>query len=373
MPSLPAFNRIVLLAFILLVGMICIDKTSISETINTGNKNMATAQDLLSGKITANMSPSVLFTPGGTTAGISGGGGSFASIPSGGGDTSGGGDYYVPQRDTTYDQWGGRTNYDNLINNFNTQKDNSINSVYAAGDAFGTQYGRNITDWLENLGMGQRKIDAKAANNDLAKLQGVQGVQGMVGRGIRSSQTMLGNKNAGDSSAAGAIANAYGQQGRRQLANIGNQYEQGNQEIKLDQEGFDITANQGMRGLLGSKEDKINELTNSAQQQLAALDAQIAGQSLPNRIAIEQEKNTVKQNLIQKLQAFDNQLTQGRQGVQATTADQRREEAQRLAGLGTDLGAGAFDFTTEMPGQFQGVGPAGGALPLFTLGRNRKR
>ena len=270
-----------------------------------------------------------------------------------------------------YAAWGGEAAYNSLVNEYNAQKGNIFNSASEAGDAYGSQYGRGITTFLENARLGQNALDLKGAKNELAKSQGVQGVLGMVGRGIKSAGVMLAGKNAGNSSAAGALANAYGDQGRRQLGSIGNQYEMGNQELATDQNAFDVQAQQGIRELQGKKDDFINSTVLDARNQLAALDAKIAGASLPQRIAIDQEKERIKQTLLQKLQGFDTQLTQGRAGIQAQGIDQRRERAAEMGRAGQSLGADAFNYTTEVPGQFQGTGPFPSELPLFTLGKRR--
>lgn len=280
-----------------------------------------------------------------------------------------------PAQQTTYNDpyaaYGGTAAYNSLVNDYNNQHQGILNSVNETGDAYGSQYQRGIQTFLENARLGQKAIDTTAAKNELAKQQGVQGVLGMVGRGIRSAGVMLAGKNAGNSSAAGALANAYGDQGRRQLGSIGNQYEMGNQDIANQQEAFDIQSQQGARELQGKKDDFINSTVLDARNQLAALDAQIAGKSLPQRIAIEQEKEQIKQTLLQKLQGFDTQLTQGRAGIQAQGIDQRRERAAEMGRAGQSLGADAFNYTTEVPGQFQGTGPFPSELPLFTLGKRR--
>lgn len=270
-----------------------------------------------------------------------------------------------------YAAWGGEAAYNSLVNEYNAQKGNIFNSASEAGDAYGSQYGRGITTFLENARLGQNALDLKGAKNELAKTQGVNGVLGMVGRGVKSAGVMLAGKNAGNSSAAGALANAYGDQGRRQLGSIGNQYEMGNQELATDQNAFDVQQNQGVRELQGKKDDFINSTVLDARNQLAALDAKIAGASLPQRIAIDQEKESIKQTLLQKLQGFDSQLTQGRAGIQASSVDQRRQAASDMARAGQSLGADAFQYSTETPGQFQGTGPFSSELPLFTLGKRR--
>lgn len=363
--------KLVLLAFILLVGMICIDNTSINETTNTGNKmgQQIGGVNLGQTSLQQNAARQKANTVNNATSSWDTSR-SFANVlpalPEPQSQQQSQADYTDP-----YAAWGGQSAYNALVNDFNAQKGNIRNSANEAGDAYGSQYGRGITTFLENARLGQNSLDLKGAKNELAKTQGVQGVLGMVGRGIKSAGVMLAGKNAGNSSAAGALANAYGDQGRRQLGSIGNQYEMGNQEIATDQNAFDVQQNQGVRELQGKKDDFINSTVLDARNQLAALDAKIAGASLPQRIAIDQEKESIKQTLLQKLQGFDSQLTQGRAGIQASSVDQRRQAASDMARAGQSLGADAFQYSTETPGQFQGTGPFSSELPLFTLGKRR--
>lgn len=265
-----------------------------------------------------------------------------------------------------YAQWGGRGGYDNLINQFNSQKDNIYSTANEAAANQGKNvYGSSILDFLDSQKQGQRGIDAKAVNNELAKKQGVQGVLGMVGRGIKSGGVMLANKNAGDSSAAGAIAGAYGQLGRSQMGNVGNQYEAGNRDIANQQQMFAEQQASGLRHLSENKDQIVNKIVGDAQAQLAALDGQIAGASLPNRIQMEQEKTNIRNAALGQLQQFDAQLNTGVAGIKATTGDERRTAAQQALSAGTDLGKNAFNYTTEAPAQFQN-GPFASALPIFT-------
>ena len=283
---------------------------------------------------------------------------------------SGGGGYVAPP--DPYAAWGGRAAYDAKVNNYDAQKQGILGSAADQTGIYAGQYNRGILDFLDNQRLGQQGIDTKASRNELAKMQGVQGVLGSVGRGIKSSGVMLANRNAGDSSAAQALANAYGDQGRRQLSGIGNQYEMGNQDIQSAQNAFAIQQASGVRNLQGSKDDFVNKLALDTRNSLAALDAQIAGESLPNRIAIEQEKEAVRTRAIQALQQYDAQLQSGVQGIQATGADQRRAKAAELMNAGTNLGADAFNYSTEVPTQFQGTGPFSSELPLFSLARGKR-
>lgn len=270
-----------------------------------------------------------------------------------------------------YAAYGGQANYNNLVSNFDTQKQGIYNSSNDAAGAYGDQLGRGILDFLDQQRVGQQNIDNQASKNELAKIQGVGGILGMVGRGIKSGGVMLAGKNAGNSSAAQGIANAYGEQGRRQLSSVGNQYELGNQDVQQAQDAYGIQQASGVRNLQGGKNDAINNIVNSAQDKFYALDAQIANASLPDRIAIEQEKQNVRNSVMQQLQQFDTQLNQGVQNIHASSVDDRRAKAQQLNSAGTDLGAGAFDYTTETPGQFQGSGPFSSDLPLFSLNKRR--
>jgi len=295
--------------------------------------------------------------------------------------TSGGEPAVTPTRTTTtapppppdpYAKWGGRTAFNNLVSGFNTQKQGIIDSANASGDVTAGRYGRSIADFLDSSRLGQQNINRQASNNELAKMQGVQGIMGMVGRGIRSGNVMLANKNAGDSSAAGAIANAYGQIGRGEMADVGNQYEMGNQAVQDAQDAFNVQQASGTRALQGSKEESINTIVNEARNAFAQLDAQMQNASLPDRIAIDQEKERIRQNVLAKLQTYDQQLTQGLSGIRPSDADARREEAARMARAGTSLGEGMFNFTTEAPMTFQGTAPAGAGLPIFTIPRPRR-
>lgn len=239
-------------------------------------------------------------------------------------------------------------------------------------DSYGRRYGNSITNYLNDWRAGQGKIDTMGAKNELAKMQGVSGIQGMVGRGIKSTGVMLGNKNAGDSSAAGALSSAYGELGQRQMANVGNQYELGAMDINNEQQAFDSSRARQKTELDLDKQDFVTNLVNETQRTMAGLNARLVDASLPDRIAIDQEKAAIQNRANAALQQFDQQLASGYGGIQASSRDQRMAQANDLRSKGTDLGAGAFDFTQEAPMNFQGSAPSGGNLPLFTLPRRRR-
>lgn len=260
--------------------------------------------------------------------------------------------------------YGGRAAYNSLISNFNTQKSNIYGTASDAARNAGIGLKGSILDFVDALRGGQRQIDNAAINNEITKRQGTQTVLDMVGRGIRSGGVMLANKNASDSSAAGALARAYGDIGRRNLSQVGNQYEMQNRNIGQQQLSLDEQRASGMRKIGDSKEQIIGNIVAEARNGLAALDAAMAGASLPDRIAIEQEKENLKRQIIGQLSQFDELLAQQTSTVNPMSAEGRMSEANRLISLG-QAPESAFDFSTEAPAQFQNSGPYPTQLPIF--------
>ena len=257
-------------------------------------------------------------------------------------------------------------------NNFNTGRDSVYNSAYSGADAKGTMLGRGIRDSLQALGDRQSGINMGGARNELAKMQGVSGIQGMVGRGIKSSGVMLGNRNAGDSSAAGALANAYGELGQREMAGVGNQYALANEDLNSQQTVLNRDRQDYESDYAGDKRMYVNDVVNQASQQFAQLNADAQNASLPDRIAIDQEKEVIRQNVLAKLQQYDAQLQQGMAGINANDQQARMTQANDLRQKGTDLGSGMFNFTQQAPMNFQGNAPSGGGLPIFTMPRRKR-
>lgn len=268
-------------------------------------------------------------------------------------------------------QWGGQDKYNSMRTGFGTQRENILSGANEAVGNAGRQYGSSILDFLDSLKAGQRNIDRQGVQNELARSQGNKSILASVGRGIQSGGVMLANKNASDSSASGAIANAYGELGRRQLSDVGNQYAQGQSQLGQLQEDLGLQQQQGMRHLEESKTQVVNGIVSQARNDLAALDAAIAGASLPDRIQIESEKERIRSNALSQLQQYDQQLSQGVAGVRPMGADQIRGQASQLASAGV-APESSFDFTEQAPAQFSGTGPFPSALPLFQLPRRRQ-
>lgn len=254
-------------------------------------------------------------------------------------------------------------------NNFISGKNTLFDSLNRAGDNKALEYKNSVNDWLFQDKSMQDAINAKGVNAEMARNQGVQGIRSMVGNGIKSAGVMLANKNAGSSSAAGALANAYGQLGQRQMQGVGNQYGVAQNQIGLEQQNLEGARNLQKGKFADYKTQTVNAIVDEAQRQMAALNADAANASLPDQIAIQQEVERIRAEAMGKLQQFDSLLqTQ----AQATNRDQRLTEANRLAGMGMG-GDNPYQFTTDSyDPQFQYQAPAGGALPIYTYNNKNK-
>lgn len=254
-------------------------------------------------------------------------------------------------------------------------RQSGISSIYTSANDAATNlqgsFANSVQDNLHVLQQGQQAIDMKGQQNEAARTTGVNGILGMIGRGVQSGGRYLANRNAGNSSAAGEIARAYGDIGRRQMSSVGNQYEQNNQQILQDQSNQDYNVGKTKRDFSQSLNNSVNQIVESARTELANLDAQSANASLPDRIAIEQEKQNIKNQVLAKLQQYDAQLASGADQIKA------RDRQGNMAAANTQLAAGtapenSFQYTDQVPGQFQNTGPFSSGLPIF-INPNRRQ
>ena len=267
-----------------------------------------------------------------------------------------------------YAQWGGQSSYNNLVSGFDTQKQNIYGTSNDAANNAAVSRHSGILDFLDSLRGGQRTVDERGVQNELGKKQGFNSIMDMVGQGIRSGGVMLANKNAGDSSAAEGIARAYGKIGQRELGKVGNQYENENRQIGLAQSDLNQQRSTGLRKFDEGKVQTVNNIVMDARNQLAQLDAAMAQADMPTRIQIEQEKERIRGDVMNILSQYDNELSQGAQGVNPTSVDDRRRTAFGLANAGV-AASNPFDFSTETPSQFQNTGPFSSELPIFSRRR----
>ena len=272
-----------------------------------------------------------------------------------------------------YAAWGGTAAYNAKVNGLNAQEDTTMSTANQAVNNFGSEYGNRILNWLSGQTSGQKTIDNQAQKNQLAKMQGVNGILSMVGQGIQSGGVTLANRNAGDSSGAEAIARAYGQLGNQQMANVGNQYQLGQTDVQNSQDEFNSQQQLGLKNLDFEKQKGINNIVTSANQQLAAIQADRAAASLPQRLQLDQAEQQIRSQAVQALQQYDQQLSGGVGAIKPMGQDQVRAGAATMASAGYDLGNNAFNYTTEAPAQFQNTGPSPSALPVYSNQYGKKQ
>lgn len=283
---------------------------------------------------------------------------------------TGGGGVTAPVADP-FAQWGGAANYNRLVDGFNTQKSGIFDSADAAARNTGLGMKNSILDFIDSLRSTQSNLDNRGINNELAKQRGVADIYNAMNQGIRSGGVTLANRNASDSSAAEAIARAYGDIGRRQMSDVGNQYEMENVDIGLSQEDLNRQRAAGLRRFETSQEQALASIVNDAADKLSALDVAMANASLPERIALSQEKASLQSRVQNILAPFMSDLGQAN-SVQAMDANSRIAEATRRGALG-QAPAARFDFSTETPVGLQGSGPVSSELPIFTYRNNEER
>lgn len=249
---------------------------------------------------------------------------------------------------------------------FNTQLGVVNSSAGLAGQTSAGDLKNSILDYVDSLKANQVGRNNQTVQNYLAKQQGTQGVNDMVGQGIRSGGVTLNNQNAGDSSAAGAIANAYGQLGRSQLSSVGNQFAQAQKQVEQGHQA-DITAlGAKLRDLPQQQTDIVNSIVSDAQQKLGMIDQQMAYMSLPDRVNMEAEKQQITNDVLAKLQGLDQILSNG--GDQALVPEDQGQSVQKAGQLFTAGTApdNAFQFSTLPGAQLQGTGAQPSELPIYT-------
>lgn len=280
--------------------------------------------------------------------------------------------YQAPDAQTglTQDQINETNRVNGLRSNFNTKKQGIFDSINQWGDNTAARYGLDVQDFGNKFKQGQDALNRRGADLEAKKMQATSGILGMIGRGVKSAGNYLGGRNAGSSSASGEIAKAYGDIGRRNMSSVGNEYSAGQEQLGVDQNIFNTDAESSLNRFKLNMDEQINGQVESARAALTDLDVQMQNASLPDRIAIDQEKNRIKSELIAKLQGFDQQARQARASAQATNTDQNRATAQTNLAAG-QAPADMFSFTDQAPLELQNSGPSASGLPIYTNNKRR--
>lgn len=281
----------------------------------------------------------------------------------GGADTA-----QTPVYTDPYAAWGGTSAYNRLVSGYDTQKQGILDSSNEAATSSGLGLQSSILDFIDSLKSGQMGIDNRNISNELAKQRGVSDVNNMVSTGVRSGGVKLANMNASDSSGAEGIARAYGQLGQRQLSDVGNQYETQRTEIGLSQDDLNRQRASGLRRFDTAEEAAVNSILADSTDKLTALDAAMANASLPERIAIDSEKQKIRGNVQRILAGYTKGLS-GANNIRSMDQNAQVAEATRRYSMGQAPQA-QFDYSADMPLGISDTGPVASELPIFTY-RNR--
>lgn len=260
----------------------------------------------------------------------------------------------------------------NLLSGFNTQKGAITGSANAAIETSGNQLKSNILDYLDSYKQAQSNIDRQGVQAELARKSGARGILDMVGNGIRSGGVMLANRNASTSSAADALARAYGMMGREQMTNVGNQYAQTMSGLDQQQSDLQTGIGQQQRHYDENKVNIINNIVSDAQTKLAALDAAMANASMPDRINLEAEKQAIRDQAVGHLQQFDTLLSSGVSAIHPSSVTARQGEATNLLNSGVAPET-AYNYTSSVPAELQNTGSFASSLPIFTFPSAKKQ
>lgn len=258
-----------------------------------------------------------------------------------------------------------RTSFNSGLGTLNSSIGNSMAN-------WGIGYGKGWRNLGTSIQNGQDAINTMGAKNELNRDRGTAGVLGMVGRGTKSAGVMLGNKNAGDSSAAMALAKAYGQLGSNQMSNVGNQYALENMDITTQQKALDKQEQDAIVNMQEDKQIFINQTISDATAQINDLNTMAQNASIPERIALEQKINEIKAQATATLQGYENTGRATLAGINPRSLAGNRTEANKLRDAGTNLGQDAFNYTDQAPMGMGNIGPAGGSLPLYVLPRQKR-
>jgi hypothetical protein len=241
-------------------------------------------------------------------------------------------------------------------------------SVNSRATSEGLGYKNNILDFVNSTNTQQQNLDSKAVNAEMAKTQGYKGIAQMVGQGIRSGGVMLAGKNAGSSSGAEAIANAYSQLGQEQASGVNNQYGQAQNQIGLEQSQLEASKALQLGKFNDHKTMVANSIIDDARGKIAALNEAAANASITDRLDIAAEIENVRNTANSQLQQYDALINNARG---ASSSDARRQEAQKLATSGVGP-TNEFKYSTETPTQFQNSGPWASEMPLWTYNKPRQ-
>lgn len=252
-------------------------------------------------------------------------------------------------------------------NSFNVGRQSIFDSLNARGAAEAGNRQLSAQTALDAFRQSQQGIDQQRINATMGKQQASQGILDMINQGMRNTNVRLSNKNASNSSAQNAAARAYAAMGAKQQTAANNQYELQNRNIDVSQGNLATSINQERAKRELEKTNLVNGLVDQARQSFITLNDAAAGASIGDRIAIETEKENIRQKLLAQLQDAENYFNTGTQGIQAMGGEAVAGEASKLRAAGQ---VSPDAFMAQAPDVSQSTQ---GGSPIFNVIANRRR
>jgi hypothetical protein len=271
-----------------------------------------------------------------------------------------------------YARWGGIAQYKAYQNSLATGKSNALTAGNEAFDALKTSLYGSADDLIDSQTIGQHSIDHARENVELNRLRSVSDLLDYVRGGIKQGSSRLASMNALDSSGSDAISRAYAKIGNKQSRDIGNQAFLGNRDIDPQQESLDIARSSGQKKLQRFKESETQRIGSEVRQKLAALNEQAVGLSLPDRISVDQEKQSLIDAGMRKLAEVDSYVGSKLGGLKPEATDQVQLTARNLQNAGAPS---VNPFSMDLPiqtGSGTLQGPAIDQLPIFLPSKRKQ-
>jgi len=253
--------------------------------------------------------------------------------------------------------------------NFGQGRQNIMGSAQQAGQSYAGTERFNLQDVIGGLQSRQQGINESQIGAQQARNIGSQNILGMIGRGIQSGSTMLANRNALDSSAAGAIARAYGQLGQRQQTGVNTQFQTAERQNQAAQQSLEQAKAQTIERKRFEYSQQAQNIAEDAARQMQALNEAAAGAGIADRINIDAEKQNLRSQAIAQLSELDRQLA-GVSGIQGASQEQIMSQATQRQQSG-QAPANMFDMGALTPEQQMAQQPGAqlGQLPIYSTRR----
>jgi hypothetical protein len=247
------------------------------------------------------------------------------------------------------------------------------NDAASATGTATTNYNNQALNLLDTSRQGQNTINAARTGIAQNQIQSVKSLVNNIRQGLQSGAVRLGNSNALDSSAAGAVARIESQYGNDQTNVINNEAANKNNEQDIAQGNLGIQEAEGKRTLDSFKSTSIEQIGRDLQNQLLNIDQYAGLQGMTGHVDIAGLKSRAVADAQGKLAGVDQYLQNGMSGINPLGADAVAQKAYQLNNAGVVPSGPGLSYQLQQPAN----APAqqlGGAqltqLPLYLKPRN---